>query len=495
MPQVKTKKREKFFKKLSKLKSFKTFEDFFYNLSSDKIDFLISYPSARKVISKILEKAIKRRLVKDKKFSRQVQIDKFYMTMAIVTSLNRLMDRAKDKPKYRKIITESIGPKLIKISRKNKETVDRFEKKHGFTPPGFLTVSPTRFCNLKCTGCYANSSAANAEKLDFDVVDRIITEKTKSWASWFTVISGGEPFLYEDKGKTILDIFKKHPDNFFLVYTNGTLITKEVAEKLAELGNVTPAISVEGFEKETDERRGKGVHKRILQAFENLKEAGVPFGVSITATNKNSEIATSDKLMDYYFDKGAFYAWVFQIMPIGRGAMELLITPEQRLKMFRDTQHLMRDKKYFVADFWNCGMISNGCLAAGKGYLYVEWNGNVTPCVFNPYAVANINEIYKKGGDLDDVLSSKFFKRIRRWQGDYALDQDPYEMGNWILPCPIRDHYKEYREFLDECKPFPIDDEAAIAFTDEKYKKDLIKYDEELKELFDPIWEKEYLEK
>lgn len=153
-----------------------------------------------------------------------------------------------------------------------------------------------------------------------------------------------------------------------MVYTNGTLITKSVANELAKLGNVTPAISVEGFEEQTDKRRGKGVHKRILQAMENLREAGVLFGISVTGTRENAEIVTSDEFNDYYFDKqGATYGWIFQYMPIGREhLLKPVVTPQQRLEMYNRTWRLVRERKIFVADFWNSGTASNGCIAAAR---------------------------------------------------------------------------------------------------------------------------------
>jgi MoaA/NifB/PqqE/SkfB family radical SAM enzyme len=165
-----------------------------------------------------------------------------------------------------------------------------------------------------------------------------------------------------------------------------------------------------------------------------------------------------------------------------------VVTSEQRKEMFYKTRDLVK-KGYFVADFWNSGLVSDGCISAGRsgGYLYIEWNGNVTPCAFNPYAVANINEIYKKGENLNDVLNKSFFQKIRRWQDDYASKQ-----GNWILPCPIRDHYKEMREFIDEDKPQPIDNSAKQALQDKKYTEKMINYDKDLAKVFNPIWEKEY---
>jgi len=60
------------------------------------------------------------------------------------------------------------------------------------------------------------------------------------------------------------------------------------------------------------------------------------------------------------------------------------------------------------------------------------------------------------------------------------------------LPCPIRDHYKEIREFIDEDKPQPIDESAKQALQDKEYAEKMINYDKALTEIFDPIWKKEY---
>ena len=51
-------------------------------------------------------------------------------------------------------------------------------------------------------------------------------------------------------------IFKKHSDCYFQLFTNGTLLTPEVAETLRQCANVTPLISFEGDEQVADVRRG-----------------------------------------------------------------------------------------------------------------------------------------------------------------------------------------------------------------------------------------------
>jgi uncharacterized Fe-S cluster-containing radical SAM superfamily protein len=188
----------------------------------------------------------------------------------------------------------------------------RFRETHGYDPPTFLTISPTKRCNLRCKGCYAASSARNDNTLLYGIFSRILKDKKREWGSSFTVISGGEPLMYKSEGRNLFDILSENPDQYFMMYTNSTLIDQEVARKMAQLGNITPAISVEGWERETDERRGAGVFRKIQQAMDNLREAGVPFGVSVTATRQNAETVLADEFMDYYFrQQGAIYGWLF----------------------------------------------------------------------------------------------------------------------------------------------------------------------------------------
>ena len=461
------------------------------------LDTAISNDSIRKlVLRKVEEKAYNSFLGKNEKdCPHGIQQDKLSMVRSMIHAVDKSLERGAISTSVRRgLLTSYVKNVLLRDEEGG--AVKKFKEEYGIDPPGFLTISPTKRCNLKCKGCYAGSSSLDAATLDYDVFDRIMEEKKKLWGSYFTVISGGEPLLYRSDGKDIFDIARKYSDNFFLMYTNGTLIDEEMAEKFAEVGNITTAISVEGFEKETDERRGKGVHKKILAAFENLRKAGVPFGISMTATRNNAEMLLSDELVDYYTDKGVVYGWIFQYMPIGRSfTLDMMVTPEQRLRMFRRTWSLVKDKGIFVADFWNSGTASYGCVSAGRGagYLYIDWNGDVTPCVFNPYSMHNINDVYKNGGNLNTVLFSPFMKTIREWENNYCLKRKGNEIGNLMRPCPIRDHYATMRKAIDTCGASPIDENAKEALEDEDYQRGLTAYGEEIGRLTNDIWEKEYL--
>lgn len=461
----------------------------------EAISIMLIHDLPREVLFNIIEMEIHRRLLKREtdRFPRKVQEDKFSM----VKSMMRAIDRGLKKGQISKEVWSRFLKSFGSIYLKGNNRIKIFQEQYGVEPPGFVTISPTRLCNLQCSGCYANSFNSSKEKLDYEIVTRIIKEQKELWGSHFTVISGGEPLVYKSNGKTIFDVAKEHDDTFFLMYTNGTLINEEMAQKFADVGNITPAISVEGFEAETDERRGKGVHQKILKAFDSLKKFGVPYGISITATSSNAEIILGDEFIDYYFNQqGVLYGWIFQYMPIGRHfSLELMVTPEQRLQMYLKTWKLIREKELFLADFWNCGAVTSGCISAGRydGYFYIDWNGNVMPCVFNPYKIHNIIEVYREGGSLNTVLFSSFFKEIRYWQEQYALNGPAETMGNIIVPCAIRDHYEMMYELVNRTNAQPADEVAEQAFQDAEYYQALVRHGKQVKAITDEIWGREYL--
>ncbi len=375
------------------------------------------------------------------------------------------------------------------------ERMRPFREEYGYEPPSFLTISPTQKCNLMCKGCYAMSSSSDRATLSYDVFRRIMQDKKQQWGSHLTIISGGEPLMYQSDGKGLFDIAKEFEDCYFLMYTNGTLINDETAARMADLGNISPAISVEGWEQETDGRRGKGVFRKIEKAMDHLRKHEVAFGISITATRQNAETVLSDKFLDHFFeDRGAIYGWIFQYMPIGRSStLELMITPEQRRWMLERESELLSDRKMFLVDFWNGGPLSAGCISAGRagGYFYIDWNGNISPCVFVPYSVDNIYSVYQSNRSLSSVLSTPLFERIRAWQKDYRQNFAGHRTQNLFTPCPIRDHYAFARDAICRCEAKAMDAEAARAIEDRGYEAGMISYGEKTALLLDPIWEKE----
>jgi MoaA/NifB/PqqE/SkfB family radical SAM enzyme len=298
--------------------------------------------------------------------------------------------------------------------------------------------------------------------------------------------------MWNDGGKGIIDIAEAHRDMFFMVYTNGLLIDEDKLKRLMDTANLNPAISVEGFEDLTDKRRGKGAYKKIMSRFEMMRKYGFPFGLSVTTTKNNIDLLMNDPFYEYWFDTvGIMYMWMFQYMPIGRAkdVTELMLSPAERVSLLKEWEHLLFDKSYFVADFWNSGSASDGCVAYGRrgGYFHVNWKGNISPCVFVPYWKDNINELYSSGKTIMDAIFSDYFKRGREWQ----KGQGCFTPGarNHFAPCSMRDNYHDFRTKILTDDVHPDDKNAEEALLDPAYYQRLNEFDKELWKLTYPMWQ------
>ena len=168
------------------------------------------------------------------------------------------------------------------------------------------------------------------------------------------------------------------------------------------------------------------------------------------------------------------------------------------MRLYDRVWSLIRERHLFVVDFWNGATGSNGCLAAGRagGYFHVNWNGDVSPCVFFPYTPVNAKEVFARGGTLDDAWSHPFFADIRRWQrrqGYREAGEACPDCGNWMAPCLIRDHHADFRRIVAPGGVEPTDADARAAQDDLGWHEGLEQFDREFQALADPVWERVYL--
>ena len=157
-----------------------------------------------------------------------------------------------------------------------------------------------------------------------------------------------------------------------------------------------------------------------MAAMTRLREQRVLFGASVTYTSQNVDIVTRDDFLEMLIDRGCLFAWYFMYVPVGRNPdLSLMVTPEQRRYVCETTWRWMNTRPIFVADFWNSGALTQGCIAAGrsKGYLHVTHRGDIGPCVFMMYSNLNLHETDSKTPLLDAVRSD-FFRHIRQGQGE-----------------------------------------------------------------------------
>ena len=125
----------------------------------------------------------------------------------------------------------------------------------------------------------------------------------KDMGIYWTIFSGGEPFLYPQ----LVDLMKKHHNMAFMAFTNGTLLDADYADALEETGKFSPVFSLTRGRRATDGRGGEGVFEQVIQAMDRCRERGIPFGVSLTATRENIDEIVSDEFMELLDEKGCLY--------------------------------------------------------------------------------------------------------------------------------------------------------------------------------------------
>jgi MoaA/NifB/PqqE/SkfB family radical SAM enzyme len=331
-----------------------------------------------------------------------------------------------------------------------------------------MLISPTMKCDLNCYGCYAGDYS-NENELELDVIHRILSEAKEMGIS-LVVVLGGEPLLRKD----LLEVYEAHSDMAFHVFTHGGFLDEGAVDKLANLGNVMPAISLEGFRDETDKRRGKGHFVKVVKSMDLLREAKVLFACSLTQTKENTDVLTSERFIDFLIEKGCILTWYFMCMPIGKNPdIGLLPTPDQRNLMRENLKTFRATKPILFVDFWNDGQLTNGCMAGGRMYFHINAKGDVEPCVFCHFASDNIRET-----TLLKALNSPLFKKIRSLQ--------PYS-NNLLRPCMLIDEPCIGREMALKYAGYFTYPGAETLFTELSGQID--HYAEQYGEIADEVWE------
>jgi len=347
-------------------------------------------------------------------------------------------------------------------------------QKLGYSVPWAILIDPTEKCNLSCTGCWAGDYQRK-EELDFETLDRVLTE-AEELGIYFIVVSGGEPLVRKND---IIRLAEKHNSQIFHLFTNGTLADDEFIEGMKRLGNITVAFSIEGFEQTTDDRRGGGVFKKVMDAMDRMKKAGLIYGVSTTYTANNTQELASEEFVDMLVEKGVAFAWYFTYIPIGKDIdLSMMAAPEQRAYMYEKILEYRRTKPLFIMDFWNDGEASNGCIAGGRRYLHINARGEVEPCAFVHYATCNIKDV-----SLKDALGSPLMKSYQKRQ--------PFN-HNLRRPCPIIDNPEMLREIVKESGAYPT--QLHVDETADEFAKKLEPYADGWAQIADRIWEEKHPE-
>ena len=290
----------------------------------------------------------------------------------------------------------------------------------------------TRRCNLSCVHCRAG---AEDEVYPGELTTKegeAFLDDLATMGSPVVILTGGEPLLRDD-----IFHLAKYGDNLGLRMVsavNGTLLTKEIAQRFQDSGVKRLSISIDGPDAAShDKFRGQeNAFDLAMEGMRAAKEVGLEFQINTTVTRTN--LPDMEAIQELAVDLGAVAHHIFLLVPTGRGRAltgEIISAQE-----YEDVLHWFADKKgkvplelkatcaphYFRVirqrakergeklDFKTHGLdaVTKGCLG-GSGFAFVSNVGQVQPCGYLELSAGNIKE-----QPFSQIWrNSELFKRLR----------------------------------------------------------------------------------
>ena len=273
----------------------------------------------------------------------------------------------------------------------------------------------TRRCNLSCLHCRAGAEDEIYPGELTTQEGEAFLDDLATMGSPVVILTGGEPLLRDD-----IFHLAKYGDGLGLRMVsavNGTLLTKEIAQRFADSGVKRLSISIDGPDAAShDEFRGQeNAFDLAMDGMRAAKEIGLEFQINTTVTRTN--LPHMEAIQELAVELGAVAHHIFLLVPTGRGRAltgEIISAQE-----YEDVLHWFADKKgkvplelkatcaphYFRVirqrakergeklSFNTHGLdaVTKGCLG-GSGFAFVSHVGQVQACGYLELSAGNIKE-------------------------------------------------------------------------------------------------------
>lgn len=287
-----------------------------------------------------------------------------------------------------------------------------------FTMPLFAVWNFTNRCNLACKHCYQDSEHNTlSDELSLEEKLDLVDQMGKAHMPMIA-LSGGEPTLSKDL-VPVLERAKSYGMHATIA-TNGTTMTRERAQQLAQAGLRYVEISLDSVDPARhDAFRGvEGMWQRSVAGAKIVAETeGLRLGIAMCVHQGN--IDEVEDMIRFAEEIGAGCFAHFNFIPVGRGLKMVSgdITPQQRERLLGILNRKMQEGGIGIIS--TAPQLGRVCLAgspldgratcshagsgagmkarvvakylggcgAGRTYVCIEPNGNVTPCVYLPHRV------------------------------------------------------------------------------------------------------------
>jgi radical SAM protein with 4Fe4S-binding SPASM domain len=211
------------------------------------------------------------------------------------------------------------------------------ERSRGKRVPLSGTLELTWRCNLSCRHCCCNlpvdDGVASSAELTTTEYLRLFDQLAESECFWL-LLTGGEPLIRRDFRELYIEAKKRG----FLItlFTNGTCLTPETADLLAEWPPFQVEITLYGHSREVYEAvtQAPGSFARCLRGIDLLRERGIPLGLKTVVMRENK--AEIGQIKAFTEELGLSFRFDGMITPRldrGRQPLAVRLTPRELLDL------------------------------------------------------------------------------------------------------------------------------------------------------------------
>jgi len=299
------------------------------------------------------------------------------------------------------------------------EVLARWRDRRGSPPTVLLEAQLAVYpgCNLACKGCYSEGDLAGDEPTR-DHILHLVDEATRCGAWTVHVVGKGEPFLDEERARTLLEVIAARPHVMFSVATNGTFFTDEMGRRLARLGNVLLLVGVDGRRRTHDGRRGEGTHARVMETLERMRSHRLLYGFAAMPCRITADEVTDPAFVDQMARAGCVLGVYSRYFPLTHaGCDELLLAPAAEARYVEAFERAREASPLPLLDFDEVEA-HTGCRARGGVSIYIDGiSGQIAPCIRVPFAPPACRLDRDRGVGLPEVLTHPFFEAHRHTSG------------------------------------------------------------------------------
>lgn len=266
-----------------------------------------------------------------------------------------------------------------------------------------VSWNSTNQCNMYCDHCYRDAGDRRHRELNTVEAKQLMDELVVAGFK-IMIFSGGEPLMRPD----ILELVKYATAVGLrpVFGTNGTLITRTLAEELQDAGTMGMGISLDSMDKQKHDtfRQYASAWDQAVRGMEHCRSAGLPFQIHTTVMGWNDH--ELEAITDFAVSMGARAHHIFFMVPTGRAAsiQESATRAQEYEEIIRrilakqqtvDIELKPTCAPQFMRIAKEMGIetrFRRGCLS-GISYCIIGPEGDVQPCAYLDIPLGNVRDM------------------------------------------------------------------------------------------------------